>query len=95
MKRFWLYSLLLSLFLAVFISPFACGWSDGLERVAEDIGFDDSARDNPLASPLPDYGVPGIGNGPISTAAAGAFGTLLTFAAVSGAALLLSNAKKK
>ncbi len=95
MKRFWLYVLLLSLFLAIFISPFACGWYDGLERVAVDKGFEESARDNPFDSPLPDYGVPGVNNSIVSTAAAGAMGTLLTFALVSGAALLLSVARKK
>jgi hypothetical protein len=95
MKRFWLYALLLSLFLAIFISPFACGWYDGLERVAVDKGFEDTARDNPIASPLPDYGVPGIRSDFLSTAAAGAIGALLTFGAVSGAALLLSLTKKR
>ena len=95
MKRFWLYALSVSLFLAIFISPFACGWYDGLERVAVDKGFEETDRDNPFDSPLPDYGIPGINNGVISTAAAGAIGTLLTFAVVSGAALLLGLARRK
>ncbi len=95
MKCFWLYALLLSLFLAIFISPFACGWYDGLERVAVDKGFEDTARDNPIASPLPDYGIPGIRSDIVSTAAAGVIGTLLTFALVSGAALVLGHTRKR
>lgn len=61
---------------------------DGLERVAEDHGFIEQAKDAPY-NVLPDYTVPGLGEGPLSTVAAGAVGVLLVTGVTLGAGALL------
>ena len=73
----------LSLALAVFVSPHASSWPDGLEKVAEDIGFIDRAAERGAweSSPVPDYAVPGLGNEAMATALAGFVGTVLVLAA--------------
>jgi len=72
--------LAIALFMAVFLSPFASSLPDGLERVAEDLGFAQLAEGDPLVrSPMPDYEVPALGEGPFSTAASGLIGTLICF----------------
>jgi len=69
--------ILIALFLAIFISPFASSWPDGLEKVAEDKGFIDSAEVKPpITSPLPDYVWPGLKNEKLATSVAGFVGTL-------------------
>ncbi len=67
--------------LVVFVAPFANPNPDGLERVAENTGFLDTAQDHPIGGPLADYGVAGIDNPWIGTAVAGLIGTGITFAA--------------
>jgi cobalt/nickel transport system permease protein len=63
--------------LAMFVAPFACGWPDGLEKVASALGFDRRAAETPvLKAPLPDYVFPGVE----STALAGLVGTIAVFA---------------
>jgi hypothetical protein len=96
MRRFYLMGLAVSLFLAVIISPFACGWEDGLEKVASDIGFTAAADEEPLiGSPIADYSVPGVGNELISTALAGAVGTSLAFAGLFGFAFIITKFRRK
>lgn len=79
--------LLLALIVAAFLSPFASSSPDGLERVAEDLGFLDKGEGDPvIKSPIPDYVFPGIENEAVATAAAGVAGTLATFAVMYGLA---------
>jgi cobalt/nickel transport system permease protein len=73
------WGLVFSLGLALFVAPFASPWPDGLERVAETLGFAHRAAAAPLRSPLADYAVPGWSGG-VSVAAAGAVGVLGAFA---------------
>lgn len=81
----------IALLLAVFISPFASSWPDGLERVAEDLHFNDSTYEDPLvAAPVPDYAVPGVENVGVATGMAGFLGTVLVF----GISLLLGKILK-
>jgi hypothetical protein len=56
----------------------ACPWPDGLEHVAEGLGFAHRAGE---AGPslLPDYSVPGVRSAVVSTAIAGAAGTVAAF----------------
>ena len=69
----------LAIFLALFLSPFASSYPDGLEKVAEKLGFID--RENAhLNSPLPDYTLPFVKNEKLSTSLAGVIGTILVFA---------------
>jgi cobalt/nickel transport system permease protein len=74
------YGVLVACGLAVFVAPFACGWPDGLERVAADHGFEQRAAGTPvLPSPLPDYAVPGMRPAVFSTVVAGVAGTAAAF----------------
>ncbi len=82
------FGLIVSLGLAIFVAPFACPWPDGLEAVAEKLGFEHAAREPLLPSPVPDYTMPGLSSPAIATAAAGAVGALAVF----GLALMLSRA---
>ncbi len=77
MKRFVVIMLFVSLAVAGAASWFASSHPDGLERVAEKLGFADKARD-PEMSLLPDYTVPGL-RGFISNGLAGVIGVLATF----------------
>ncbi len=74
------YGLAVAIALSVFVAPFACPWPDGLEHVAEALGFADRAAEAAPA-PLPDYTVPGVGAEGVSTAIAGLAGTSAAFAA--------------
>ncbi len=74
------WGLVLSLGLAVFVSPFASPWPDGLEKVADHLGFAGRALSRPLlAAPVPDYRIPGLGSAEAATALAGVFGTIAVF----------------
>jgi cobalt/nickel transport system permease protein len=67
----------LALVLAVtLLAPLASPHPDGLERVAEDLGFIRAARDAPYQV-IPDYVLPGISNDALATIAAGIVGTLI------------------
>ena len=65
------------------LAPNASAQPDGLERVAEDEGFADHARDAPY-SLLPDYTIPGVEDETLSTVISGVIGV----AAVAAIALL-------
>lgn len=80
------YSLLISIGLAMFVAPFASPWPDGLEYVAHKLGFESRAGEAVLASPLPDYQLPGIGSAAAATAVAGLIGTVVVFCAAWGLA---------
>lgn len=89
-RTFYIIALGASLAIAFFLSPLASESPDGLERVAEDLGFLDRAVPGPLqgAAPMPDYAVPGV-TGPMAGIAAGSVGALAAFAAAAGAGRLL------
>jgi cobalt/nickel transport system permease protein len=72
--------LIAALVLVAFVAPMASSSPDGLERVAEDTGFADTADDHPVGGPLAEYGVAGIENETVATIVAGAVGTVVTFA---------------
>jgi cobalt/nickel transport protein len=60
----------------------ASSFPDGLEKVAEHLGFGEKAAATPaLKAPLPDYSLPALGNTPWSGALAGIAGVLITFTA--------------
>ena len=78
MKFKWWYGvLILALFLAL-LSPLASSSPDGLERVAEDKGFMETAREA-VFEVIPDYMLPGVGNEAGATILAGIIGTLMLF----------------
>lgn len=61
---------------AVLLSPLASGAPDGLERVAENLGFIETGLNAPYQI-LPDYTIPFLGETPLSTIVAGAVGALV------------------
>lgn len=74
------FGLVISLGLGMFLSPIASAWPDGLEKVAETLGFLGRAVKTPLApAPIPDYAFPGIASPRWATALAGGVGTALVF----------------
>jgi len=80
-----------SLLLAGVVSFYASSSPDGLEKVAEDIGFIDSAQDSAVAgSPLSDYGVASVSDERLSVGIAGIVGVLLTAAVAFGLFLWLA-----
>ncbi|MEW9124487.1 MAG: PDGLE domain-containing protein [Thermotaleaceae bacterium] len=80
-KKHGLYSigLLAALIVAGILSPFASSSPDGLERVGEDTGFIEWAKDNIITAIIPDYMFPGISHEGIATSLAGVIGVGLTF----------------
>jgi cobalt/nickel transport system permease protein len=76
--------ILIALLLAV-LSPLASIHPDGLERVAEDIGFINLAQSS-LYNIMPDYEMPGISNPVFATIAAGVVGVLIVFSVSAGLA---------
>lgn len=74
------FGLLIALGLAIFVSPFACPWPDGLDHVAEMLGFKSRAIGGNMVPPLiADYAFPGIKSPAIATAIAGLVGTVVAF----------------
>jgi len=74
------YGLLLTFGLAMFVAPFASPWPDGLEKVAETLGFAQRAVAEPVVvAPVPDYEVPGMASAALATALAGVFGAVVVF----------------
>jgi len=75
---------LLTLLLAV-LSPLASSHPDGLERVAEELGFLEKTRDA-IFMIVPDYVLPGVKNPAIATIAAGILGAVIVFSVAYGVA---------
>ena len=82
----WLVGLLLALGLAV-ASPLASSNPDGLEWVAVEQGFFNTAQGS-LYEVIPGYVLPGISNGSLATILAGVIGTLIVFGVAIGVAYM-------
>jgi len=66
---------------ALFLSPFASGFPDGLEKVAEKLGFANKASGFVnFKFIIPDYSFPGVQSTFWQTSLAGFFGVLIIFA---------------
>ena len=76
-SKWWLIALAICLAVAC-LAPLASSSPDGLERVAEDQGFIDAARDAAFQV-IPDYLFPGVGSEALATILAGLIGTLILF----------------
>jgi predicted outer membrane lipoprotein len=86
-RNWWIVGLLLALAVAV-LSPLASPHPDGLERVAEDQGFVERAKDPPLHV-ISDYLFPGIQDQRLATILAGLLGTAIVFGFVFGLSWLV------
>lgn len=73
-----------ALLVAIFLSPFASQHPDGLDRVSQDLEFEDKAAEDAPAQKLPfyalfdEYALRGVPEG-VATPIAGLVGTLATF----------------
>ena len=74
--RGWVVAGVLISLIVVFLSPFASASPDGLERVAENLGFLDRAQPAPYEI-IPDYTVPFLGETALSTIVAGVIGLIV------------------
>jgi cobalt/nickel transport system permease protein len=88
----WVGGLVITLALAI-ISPLASTHPDGLEWVAEQKGFLDTARE-PLFNIIPDYVFPGISNQALATIVAGVVGSLIVLGVTLGIAYSRRRATK-
>lgn len=79
-RRFWIAGFVVALLIAGVGSYYASSHPDGLEYVAGETGFLDSADDDPATtgSPFEDYGTKGVDNERLSGGIAGVAGVLLT-----------------
>ena len=92
--KFYLIFLAAALVLAAVFSFYASSSPDGLEKVAGEIGFLDSAKDHANSdSALADYGVAGIENERFSVGLAGTIGVVTT--GVVSMVLFMALGKKK
>src|SRR5690606_23707702 len=79
--RFFVVGIVVAAVVAVVVSQFASSDPDGLEYVAEEQGFIDTAEDHPLGDlPLADYGANLSDDDRVNTAVAGLVGLVLTLA---------------
>lgn len=85
----WLVPIVSILLVAGLLSLLASAWPDGLERVAEDLGFIALAEEVRVAVPTPlaDYGIEGLG--PIGTSIAGIIGSVVCFGVAFGIAWII------
>ncbi len=89
-KTFLITGFIASLFLAGIVAFYASSHPDGFEKVAGDIGFIETAKENTNSDViLSDYGVKGIDNPRLSTGAAGVIGVIATGAISTGFFLLI------
>ncbi|HUX77768.1 MAG TPA: energy-coupling factor ABC transporter permease [Anaerolineae bacterium] len=72
------------------LAPLASPHPDGLERVAEDQGFSETAQDAPYEI-IPDYVLPGVPDERLATIAAGLVGTLV----VAGVAFAVARLRRQ
>ena len=78
-KKIVLIGLAISIFIASMLSFYASANPDGLEFVAEQVGFLNTAKDSAVASsPLADYALTGLENERFSVGIAGIVGVILT-----------------
>jgi len=80
-RRTWTFlgvGLVLALGAAGFMSLLSSDDPDGLERVSIDQGFDDTAQNPSIDTPLADYSVDGVENDGLATGLAGVMGVVLT-----------------
>jgi len=95
-RKFIVMGVLISALLAGGASFYASSNPDGLEKVAGDIGFIDTAKDHTNSdSTLAGYGVKGIENERLSGGVAGLIGVVATGAISGGLFLLLRRKNPK
>jgi cobalt/nickel transport protein len=88
--------LLVALVLAGLVSYYASSSPDGLESVAEQHGFADSAEEHPgSGSPLSDYTVKGVDDGRLSGGLAGVLGSLVVLGLAVGLTSVVRRGRRR
>jgi cobalt/nickel transport protein len=78
-RKFFAAALLVSALLAGVVSFYASSSPDGLEKVAEDVGFIETAKEHTFGDfTLSDYGISGLENARLSVGFAGLIGVVVT-----------------
>ncbi len=86
-RWWWVAGLAIAALIVIVLAPLASTDPDGLERVAEDQGWIETALD-PFLSIIPDYSIPGLDGG-VSTVVAGLVGVAIVFVLMIGLGRLL------
>ena len=91
MRWFTVLALAVAIALGTAFSPFASSSPDGLQKVAQQQGFQDRARTARVheQAPAPGYALPGIEDARLATGLAGFAGTLCVFLLGSGMVTVL------
>lgn len=92
-RFWWVAGLAIAALIVVVLAPLASPDPDGLERVAEDHGFLQSARDA-VFSIIPDYTVPSV-DGNASTILAGLIGIVIVFGLMTLVGRLLARRRRQ
>ncbi len=87
--RGWIWGGALASLLVLLLSPLASAYPDGLERVADDLGFAGRSA-APSIHVLGDYAIPQLGETPLSVILAGALGALVVAALAYAVSRLLA-----
>jgi hypothetical protein len=89
LKRYWwAVGLGIAALVVIVLAPLASADPDGLEAVAEEKGFIETAQDA-LFSIIPDYAFPGVDDPVISTVLAGLIGIVIVFLVMVGLGRIL------
>jgi uncharacterized protein (TIGR03382 family) len=87
-RYWWIAGLGIAILVVIILAPLASGDPDGLEWVAGEHGFLDTAQDA-MYSIIPDYAFPGVEDPALSTILAGVVGVILVFLSMIGLGWLL------
>jgi hypothetical protein len=87
-RHWWVAGLAIAILVVVMLAPLASGDPDGLEWVAGEHGFLDTAQDA-VYSVIPDYAFPGVEDPVVSTILAGIVGVVIVFLLMIGLGRLL------
>jgi len=87
-RSLFVVGLVVALLIGGVASYYASGHPDGLEHVADKVGFLDTADEHAAADgPMADYAVKGVDDPPLAGGLAGVIGILVTLAIAGGVAL--------
>jgi ABC-type Fe3+ transport system permease subunit len=87
-RRWWIVGLVIAAAVVIVLAPLASPDPDGLEAVAEQYGFIETAQDA-VYQILPDYTIPGLDDPAMSTVLSGLIGVAIVFVAMMALGRLL------
>ena len=89
-RKFFAAALLVSALLAGVVSFYASSSPDGLEKVADDVAFIETAKEHTFGDfTLSDYGISGLENARLSVGFAGLIGVIVTALIAMGLFMLI------